>query len=87
MTRIYTLAPVPSLDSATRTPQICPEDRLHCSVPVFEPGGDGVDVTRTVTSFGGKAAAIFPTDGATDEHLTTLLTDEQMPVETVKIHD
>ena len=79
MTKIYTLTLAPSLDSATQTPQIYPEGKLRCSAPVFEPGGGGINVAR--------ATAIFPVGGATGEHLTALLTDEHVPVDTVETHD
>lgn len=87
MTKIYTLTLAPSLDSATQTPQIYPEGKLRCSAPVFEPGGGGINVARAITFLGGSATAIFPVGGATGEHLTALLTDEHVPVETVETHD
>ena len=87
MTKIYTLTLAPSLDSATQTPQIYPEGKLRCSAPVFEPGGGGINVARAITFLGGSATAIFPVGGATGEHLTALLTDEHVPVDTVETHD
>ncbi|HBM2956974.1 TPA: 6-phosphofructokinase II [Klebsiella oxytoca] len=87
MTEIYTLTLAPSLDSATQTPQIYPEGKLRCSAPVFEPGGGGINVARAITFLGGSATAIFPVGGATGEHLTALLTDEHVPVDTVETHD
>lgn len=87
MTRICMLTLAPSLGNATQTLQIYPEGRLRCSVSVFEPGGGGISVARIVTFLGGKVTAIFPVDGAIDEYLTALLTDEQMPVKTIKAHD
>jgi 6-phosphofructokinase 2 len=78
---------LPSLDSATLTPQIYPEGKLRCSAPVFEPGGGGINVARAITHLGGKATAIFPAGGATGEHLVSLLADEQVAVETVEAKD
>lgn len=66
MASIYTLTLSPSLDSATMTPQIYPEGKLRCSAPVFEPGGGGINVARAITHLGGKATAIFPAGGATE---------------------
>ena len=83
MTKIYTLTLAPSLDSATQTPQIYPEGKLRCSAP----GGGGINVARAITFLGGSATAIFPVGGATGEHLTALLTDEHVPVDTVETHD
>ncbi len=87
MASIYTLTLSPSLDSATMTPQIYPEGKLRCSVPVFEPGGGGINVARAITHLGGKATAIFPAGGATGEHLVALLADEQVAVDTVDARD
>ena len=87
MARIYTLTLAPSLDSATLTPQIYPEGKLRCTVPVFEPGGGGINVARAISHLGGKATAIFPAGGATGEHLSALLLDEQVATDTVESRD
>ncbi|NCF03905.1 MULTISPECIES: 6-phosphofructokinase II [Kosakonia] len=87
MVAIYTLTLAPSLDSATLTPQIYPEGKLRCTSPVFEPGGGGINVARAITHLGGKATAIFPAGGATGEHLTALLADENVPTISVDAND
>ncbi len=87
MVAIYTLTLAPSLDSATLTPQIYPEGKLRCTPPVFEPGGGGINVARAITHLGGKATAIFPAGGATGEHLTALLADENVPTISVDAKD
>lgn len=87
MVRIYTLTLAPSLDSATLTAQIYPEGKLRCTAPVFEPGGGGINVARAITHLGGKATAIFPAGGATGEHLTALLADENVPTQSVDTQD
>ncbi|MEB7940538.1 6-phosphofructokinase II [Raoultella ornithinolytica] len=87
MTKIYTLTLAPSLDSATLTPQMYPEGKLRCSAPIFEPGGGGINVARAITFLGGEATAIYPAGGATGEHLTALLTAEQVPVEPIEAQD
>lgn len=87
MVSIYTLTLAPSLDSATVTPQIYPEGKLRCSAPVFEPGGGGINVARAIAHLGGKATAIFPAGGATGEHLTALLADENVPTQCVETRD
>lgn len=87
MASIYTLTLAPSLDSATLTPQIYPEGKLRCTAPVFEPGGGGINVARAISHLGGKAIAIFPTGGATGEHLSALLLDEKVAIDTVTSHD
>lgn len=87
MVRIYTLTLAPSLDSATLTAQMYPEGKLRCSAPVFEPGGGGINVARAIAHLGGTATAIFPAGGATGEHLTALLLDEHVTVQTIEAKD
>lgn len=87
MTRIYTLTLAPSLDSATQTAQIYPEGKIRCTSPVFEPGGGGVNVARAIAHLGGRATAIFPAGGATGKHLSNLLLDEHVAIDTVDVHD
>ncbi|XTZ40551.1 6-phosphofructokinase II [Salmonella enterica] len=87
MVAIYTLTLAPSLDSATLTPQIYPEGKLRCSAPVFEPGGGGINVARAIAHLGGTATAIFPAGGATGEHLSSLLADENVPTVSIETKD
>jgi 6-phosphofructokinase 2 len=87
MTKIYTLTLAPSLDSATLTPQMYPKENSAAAHRFFEPGGGGINVARAITFLGGKATAIYPAGGATGEHLTALLTAEQVPVEPVEAQD
>jgi 6-phosphofructokinase 2 len=42
---------------------------------------------REPSLFLAAAPTIFPVGGATGEHLTALLTDEHVPVDTVETHD
>lgn len=87
MVPIFTLTLAPSLDSATVTPQIYPEGKLRCTAPVFEPGGGGINVARAITHLGGKATALFPAGGATGEHLTALLEEENVAVDALVTQD
>ncbi|WP_227317644.1 6-phosphofructokinase II [Cedecea davisae] len=87
MTAIYTLTLAPSLDSATVTDQIYPEGKLRCTSPVFEPGGGGINVARAIAHLGGHATAIFPVGGATGQHLSELLLEEKVAVDTVESGD
>lgn len=87
MARIYSLTLAPSLDSATLTAQIYPEGKLRCTAPVFEPGGGGINVARAIVHLGGQATAIFPSGGATGEHLCALLLDEHVAIDTINTRD
>ncbi|WP_312384619.1 6-phosphofructokinase II [Atlantibacter subterraneus] len=87
MVPVFTLTLAPSLDSATVTPQIYPEGKLRCTAPVFEPGGGGINVARAISHLGGNATALFPAGGATGEHLTALLEEENVSVDTISSHD
>ena len=87
MIPVYTLTLAPSLDSATVTPQIYPEGKLRCTAPVFEPGGGGINVARAISHLGGNATALFPAGGATGEHLTALLKEENVAVDAIVSQD
>ncbi|WP_312982477.1 6-phosphofructokinase II [Atlantibacter sp.] len=87
MVPVFTLTLAPSLDSATVTPQIYPEGKLRCTTPVFEPGGGGINVARAISHLGGNATALFPAGGATGEHLTALLEEENVNVDTIPSQD
>jgi 6-phosphofructokinase 2 len=86
MTKIYTLTLAPR-SIAQRRPRKCTRKETPLQRAGFEPGGGGINVARAITFLGGKATAIFPAGGATGEHLTALLTDEQVPVEPVETQD
>lgn len=86
MTKIYTLTLAPSLDSATQTPQIYPEGKLRCSAPYLNPEA-AVLTWREPSLSWRQRHGYLSVGGATGEHLTALLTDEHVPVDTVETHD
>ena len=72
------------LDDQNLYAHVSPLARQRHADPANLPG---INVARAITCLGGSATAIFPVGGATGEHLTALLTDEHVPVDTVETHD
>ena len=54
-------------------------------MPVYEPGGGGINVSRGLERFGVPSVAFYPTGGRTGELLTELLEKENITVKTVAI--
>jgi 6-phosphofructokinase 2 len=81
MEKIITLTLNPALDCASTTERIVAEGKLRCSVPIFEPGGGGINVSRAIHKLGGESVAIYPAGGATGDQLTQLLSSEGVATE------
>lgn len=79
MSRIVTLTLSPALDVATAVPRLYPDAKLRCAVPVYAPGGGGINVARAIQRLGGHALAVFPAGGSTGRHLIDLLNAEGVP--------
>lgn len=54
-------------------------------MPVYEPGGGGINVSRGLERLGVPSVAFYPTGGRTGELLTELLEKENITVKTVAI--
>ena len=78
MSRIVTITFNPCVDKSTTIPELIPEKKLHCSAPMFEPGGGGINVSRAIKKLGGESTAIFPAGGYSGKFLKTLLDRENI---------
>ena len=76
MPAIITVTFNPAIDKSTSVPAMIPEKKLHCVLPVFEPGGGGINVARAIKKLGGEAAAVYIAGGYTGKTFTQLLSDE-----------
>jgi len=63
-------------DKSTTVPDLFPEKKLRCTVPVFEPGGGGINVARAIHKLGGQAVAAYLAGGYTGKALTKLVSAE-----------
>lgn len=76
MSKIITITFNPAIDKSTRVEELIPEKKLNCEVPVYEPGGGGINVARAIKKLGGEATAVYLAGGYSGIRFTELLSDE-----------
>jgi 6-phosphofructokinase 2 len=84
MADICTITFNPCIDKSTSVNALKPETKLRCSVPVFEPGGGGINVARAIKKLGGEAIAIYPSGGYSGKFLNLLLEKEHISVHQIE---
>jgi len=84
MIPIVTITINPCVDMSVTIPQLIPEKKLHCSEPVYEPGGGGINVGRAVKKLGGDSFAFFLAGGSNGELLDEMLDEERLPHRIIK---
>jgi 6-phosphofructokinase 2 len=78
MPAIVTITFNPAIDKSTTISTLIPEKKLKCTLPVFEPGGGGINVARAIKKLGGNATAIYFAGGYSGKFLTQLLKQENI---------
>ena len=78
MPAIITITFNPAIDKSTSVPVLIPEKKLKCALPVYEPGGGGINVARAIKKLGGEATAVYLAGGYSGKTFTQLLTDESV---------
>lgn len=78
MSKIITITFNPAIDKSTTVEKLIPEKKLNCELPVYEPGGGGVNVARAITKLGGKAVAVYLAGGYSGTRLSELLVNESI---------
>lgn len=86
MSSIVTLTMNPSLDIASATDTITPDDKLRCSAPQYDAGGGGINVARAIKLLGGDPLVIFPTGGPSGKTISDLLRRDGVRHQVVPIH-
>ena len=76
MPEIITVTFNPAIDKSTSVPVLIAEKKLNCALPVYEPGGGGINVARAIKKLGGDATAVYLAGGYSGKTFTQLLTDE-----------
>ncbi len=76
MSAIVTLTFNPALDKSITVPRLLPEKKLKCSLPVYGPGGGGINVARAIKKLGGSAIAAYLAGGHVGHQISSLLTRE-----------
>jgi 6-phosphofructokinase 2 len=85
MEKIATLTLNPAIDKSTTVDAIIPDKKLRCSVPAFEPGGGGVNVSRAIKKLGGKSTAVYLAGGYSGRYFQHLLELENIDSHVIEI--
>jgi 6-phosphofructokinase 2 len=80
MSAIITITFNPALDKSISVQKLIPERKLHCSEPVYEPGGGGINVARAIKKLGVNAVAYYLAGGDAGNRITSLLNKEWVEV-------
>lgn len=75
MRPILTVTLNPTVDLATTADHVAPDGKLRCATPEIDPGGGGVNVSRTITILGGHSTAFVAIGGETGDRLVRLLAE------------
>ena len=78
MKNIITLTMNPAVDRSTRVENVSPDRKLRCEQPRFEPGGGGINVSRTIRLLGGSSTAWYTAGGPTGDVLRILLEEANL---------
>ena len=70
---ILTLTLNPALDVTTSTHELHPRRKLRCTLPVYDAGGGGVNVSRAIKVLGGESTALVALGGSTGEQYRQIL--------------
>lgn len=73
MSNIVTITLNPALDVSADAPAVVAGPKLRLGTPVFEPGGGGINVARTIRILGGQARVLAALGGLTGARLKALL--------------
>jgi 6-phosphofructokinase 2 len=76
MQDILTITLNPAVDLSTATNEVEPGPKLRCDPPRSDPGGGGVNVSRTIRILDGQSRALIAVGGPTGEKLRHLLMAE-----------
>ncbi|KAA2219803.1 1-phosphofructokinase family hexose kinase [Maribacter flavus] len=79
MNRIITLTVNPAIDKSTTVAGIKPNNKLRCSLPVYEAGGGGINISRVLLELGGTSLCMYLAGGPTGSHLNNMLVDFGIP--------
>jgi 6-phosphofructokinase 2 len=78
MSQIVTITFNPALDKSITIHGLAPEKKLKSSVPLFEAGGGGINVSRAVNRLGGKTVALYLAGGYIGKEISRLLSEESI---------
>jgi 6-phosphofructokinase 2 len=87
MAEIVTLTMNPAIDVSTAVDHVVSDRKLRCGAARYEPGGGGINVSRTIRRLSGDSLAVYPAGGPAGALLYALLEKEgvgqrPLPIET-----
>ena len=85
MNKIITLTVNPAIDKSTTVAGIKPNSKLRCNIPVYEPGGGGINVSRVIQELGGTSLCMYMAGGPTGTHLRNQLNELNIIQEVIPI--
>lgn len=85
MKHILTITLNPAVDKSSTVDRIAPEKKLRCEMPLFQPGGGGINVSRGLVRLGVDSTAFFLAGGRTGELLKELVENENVKVQSLDI--
>ena len=75
MTPILTITLKPTVDLAVDADEVRPERKLRCSRPLTNPGGGGINISRTILELGGQSTAFVAVGDTTGDKVMRLLAE------------
>lgn len=82
---IITLTMNPAIDICTSVGHVAPVEKMRCETPRFDPGGGGINVSRTILALGGTTTAVFPAGGYPGRRLEQLVRAAGVPMRPVPV--
>ncbi len=76
--KVVTLTLNPAIDKSSTVDAIIRDKKLRCTLPVYEPGGGGINVSRALKNLNEQSLAIYLAGGPSGEKLKRLLTKEEI---------
>lgn len=80
MNHVLTITINPCVDKSSFVKGIVPEKKLRCTVPKYEPGGGGINVSRALKRLGTASDVFFTSGGRTGQVLKELLLKEALDI-------
>jgi 6-phosphofructokinase 2 len=87
MERIVTLTMNPSIDISSSVEHVIADRKLRCTLPRYEPGGGGINISRAIRRLGGNSSALYPAGGTFGQMLQNLLEQESIPHYLIQIEE
>jgi 6-phosphofructokinase 2 len=84
MKNIVTVTFNPAIDKSATVEKLVPTHKMKTSVPIYQAGGGGVNITRALNMLGMRATAVYFEGGDTGRFFTGLLTEEGVGILPVK---